>query len=149
MPLLVHLSQVIDQVVDMLKEWSEDLGVGEEDIYYGDQERIPRSPTLCVEPAEKSPELYGASRMTKMDITCYVLVYHSEIKNVEENRRNADRLAERIADLLNEDGTFKGGAIHCWVSNIASGYATKQNTTMRASRITFSLTSRELLPNNP
>jgi len=149
MTLLIHLSQVCDDVVERLKDWSEDLNVGEGDIYYGDQERIPRSPTLCVEPGEKKPELYGAGRMTEMIITVYVLVYHSEIKNTEENRRNADKLAEAIADRLNAIPTLDGGAIHCWVSNISSGYATKQNSTMRASRITFDVQTQERLPNNP
>lgn len=149
MPLATKLSEVCDALVELLRDASEDLGIAEGGVFYGDQERIPVSPAVCVEPNTKKSVLKGAGRMTEVDLEVYLLVYHSDIRNVQANRRDADKLAEAIADLVNVDGTFSGLAIHCYVSESQSGYSNKQNTTLRSTRVTFALTSQERLPNNP
>lgn len=147
--MITKLSEACDKLVLLFQEWSEDLGLAEGAVFYGDQTRIPNSPAVCVEPNEKQPELYGAGRLTKVNLQLFILVYHSEMANAETNRRAADRLGEEIADRLNAMPTFFGEAIHCWVSNLASGYSTKQNSVMRAVRVTFDITIQERLPNNP
>jgi hypothetical protein len=147
MTLATKLSEVCDRTVLLFREQAEGLGIEESAIFYGDQERIPISPAVCVEPGEKKVELYGAGRMTEVNFVVYILTYHSELRDLESNRRDADRLAETITDLLNADAGFFGLAIHCFVSNVSSGYATKTNNTLRASRITFELKSQERLPN--
>jgi hypothetical protein len=149
MALVTKLSEVCDRLVLLFRTQAPDLGIEEKAIFYGDQERIPISPAVCIEPGEKNVEMYGAGRMTELDLIVYVLAYHSEIQDLETNRRDADRLGETIADLLNADSNFFGLAIHCFVSNISSGYATKKGNTLRASRITFRLKSQERLPNQP
>lgn len=148
MPLAVDLSTVGDWGVALMQANAQSLGIPDNGIFYGDQERIPVSPTVCVETGDKKAGLYGAGRMTELKLTIYFLVYHSEIRAVQSNRRDADILAETIGKLLNSDATMGGLAIHSFVNQISSGYATKQNTTMRASRIEFEVTSQERLPNN-
>ena len=125
------------------------LGIADGGVFYGDQERIPASPAVCVEPNTKKVSLYGAGRMTEVFLEVYLLVYHSEIRDLQSNRRDADRLAEDIATLVNTDGTFFGLAIHCYVTEMQSGYSNKQNTTLRSTRITFQVETQERLPNNP
>jgi hypothetical protein len=149
MALAVKLSEVCDDLITMLAAQAEKYGIPDEGIFYGDQERIPVSPCICVEPYTKAATLYGAGRMTEVILQVYVLVYHSEIRDLESNRRDADRLAEDLSDLLNYDATFGGRAIHCFVSEVQSGYSQKQNTTVRSSKITFEVRSQERLNNNP
>lgn len=149
MPLAVKLSEVVDRAIQLLNTNAEDLGIADNGVWYGDQERLPNYPAVCVEPDIKKSELYGAGRMTDVNIRVYLLVYHGEIRDVGTNRRDADKLAEAIADLFNTDGTFFGLAIHCFVSENQSGYSTKQNTTLRSSRLQFDLKSQERLLNNP
>jgi hypothetical protein len=149
MALATKLSEVCDRLKLLLEAQAESLGIADDGVFYGDQERIPVSPAICVEPDLKRVELYGAGRMTKPVLRVYVLVYHSEIRDASSNRRDADKLAESVGDLLNTDGTFFGMAIHCYVSESQSGYATKQNGTLRCTRLTFELTTQERLPNNP
>lgn len=149
MSLAVRLSDVCDRLVLLFEDNAVDLGIADGGIFYGDQERIPVSPAVCVEPDVKKSELYGAGRMTEVNFRIYILVYHSELRNVQSNRRDADILAEDITDLLNADATFFGLAIHCYVSEAQSGYSNKQNTTLRSTRIQFELKSQERLPNNP
>jgi hypothetical protein len=149
MALVTKLTQICDWGTALIIANSEALGIPPNGVFYGDQTRIPCSPCVCVEPGDKKSDLYGAGRMTEVDFTIYFLVYHSEIKAVQFNRRDADALAESICTLLNADGTMGGIAIHSFASEVASGYSTKQNTVMRTSRITFTAKSQERLPNNP
>lgn len=148
MPLVTKLSDACDALVDLFSANIEDLAIGDGGIFYGDQERIPTSPAICVEPNEKRSSLYGGGRMTEVTLSVYVLVYHSEVRSLQDNRRDADKLAEDVTDLLNADATFSGRATHCYVTSVQSGYSTKTNTTMRSSRIVFELTSQERLPQN-
>lgn len=148
MPLAVDLSTVGDWGVALLQANAQTLGIPDNGVFYGDQERIPCSPCVCVETGDKKAVLYGAGRMTELELNIYFLVYHSEIRAVQSNRRDADILAETIGKVLNADATMGGLAIHSFVSQISSGYATKTNTTMRASRIEFQIRSQERLPNN-
>jgi len=149
MALLTEMSELCDMLIALFIEEAEGLQVEEAGIFYGDQERIPTSPAICVEPDDKKSDLYGAGRMTEVDFVVYILCYHSELRAIQSNRRDADRLAERVTTLLNSNANFYGRAIHCFVSANSSGYATKQNNTFRANRITFNLKSQERLPNNP
>lgn len=149
MPLLTTLSQFGLQMKTLLETNAGTLGIADGGIFYGDQARIPVSPAVCVEPNNKSVDLYGAGRMTEVKITLYLLVYHSEIRDISSNREDADTLAEAIATLVNSSATFYGSAIHCYVTDVTSGYSTKSNTTMRATRITWEATTQERLPNSP
>lgn len=149
MALATTLSEVCDALKLLLEGQAANLGIADGCVFYGDQERLPGYPAVCVEPDVKKADMYGAGRMTEVNIRIYLLVYHGEIRNLQTNRRDADRLAEAIANLLNADGTFSGLATHCFVSEAQSGYATKQNTTLRSTRLQFDLKTQERLPNNP
>jgi hypothetical protein len=151
MPLATKLSEVCDRAKLLLEDEAATLGIAEGCIFYGDQDRLPGYPAVCVEPDVKPVEMYGAGRMTQIVLRIYILVYHGEVKNSEStNRRDADILAETIADLFNADGTFFGLAIHAFVSEVKSGYSLKQQgTTVRSTRLQFDVKSQERLPNNP
>lgn len=147
MPLATKLSEFADRMIVLLNENTEELEIPDDGIFYGDQTRIPTSPCICVEPSTKVPTLKAAGRMTDVVITLYILVYHSEIRELTANRRDADLLAEDICDLVNFDPNFFGLAIHCYVTDVTSGYSNKVNGTIRTTRITWEATTQERLPN--
>jgi hypothetical protein len=147
MTLATSLSTVCDALVSLLETNAEDLGIPVGGVFYGDQSKIPVSPAVCVEPDSKTSELYGAGRMTEVNFRVNILVYHSEIRNIESNRRDADLLAESIATLTHKDPTFGGLVIHCFTSEIQSGYATKDRSVIRTTRLTWTARSQERLPN--
>lgn len=147
MPLATKLSTVCDALVALLEAQAETLGIAEGGVFYGDQARLPVSPAVCVEPGLKSATMYGAGRMTELTLTVTVLVYHSEIKSIASNRRDADTLAEAVASLIVKSPTFNGLVIHCMVREVESGYSVKDRTTMRSTRLQWTATSQERLPN--
>jgi hypothetical protein len=117
-----------------------------DDVFYGDQQRIPRTPAACVESGEKRRTLKGAPRMTLVDITTYIIVYHYKLKSVQEIREDNDLLAEAIETLVHSDCKLGGYVIDSMVTSVESGYQMKGNSLFRASRLTIEARSQVLLP---
>ena len=139
------LVTICDYIFEKLEANQANLGVAQ--VYYGDQEKFPETPSVCVEPDERPRELKSAQRMTKVTFRIYILVYHGTISSPQANRRDADLLAENIEALIHEDPQFGGLLIHSLCTNIESGYANRgERTLVRTSRITFEGLSQQLLP---
>lgn len=143
MTLITKNSQLTDYVVTLLLNHPE---LGLQDVFYGDQDFLPRNPAVCVEPNRKTQELNGAPRRTLIDLSVYVIIYVSATKDAQTNRRDADMLGEAIEDVLHTDAQCGGRVVHSLVTENASGWATKGGTPIRASRLTFDATSQAQLP---
>lgn len=127
--------------------------LGLQDVFYGDQSRIPRTPAVCIEPGGKERVLNGMPRRTDVTLTVYLLVYHYQLTGPEAVRENNDNLAEDIEAVLHLDAQFRdvGGAptvVDSMVRNIESGVQAKTNSLFRASRLTFEARSQIQLPFN-
>jgi hypothetical protein len=142
--LATTLSEVCEYVEDLLRLNQSLLGL--EEIYYGDQAKIPVTPVACIEPGEKRSSWKGAQRMARVEFEAYVLVYHNDVRSPQDNRRAADKLAEDIASVISSHAQFEGLVISNLVTSVESGYVDRGSTTMRSSRITFQALSQELLP---
>lgn len=123
-------------------------------VYYGDQERIPYTPTAAIEPGGKERRLNGMPRRTEVSLTCYIIVYHYSLASTQDIRLENDTLAEDIETFLHEDCQLKDTngemtVIDSMVPNIESGIMVKRNTLFRASRITFEARSQVQLPYAP
>jgi hypothetical protein len=122
------------------------------DVYYGDQQRIPRTPAVCVEPGGKTRELNGLPRRTAIRLTVYLIIYHYQLTGPEAIRENNDELAEDIEDFLHLDAQFRVGGdmtvISSLVTAVESGYQQNRNSLFRASRLTLEADSQEQLPMN-
>lgn len=120
--------------------------LGFEVVYYGDQTKLPATPALTVEPGPKERSLTGTSRTTEVLITTYMLVYVARVADNQENKKDADELSERVELFVHEDPQLGGNVIHCMVTSIEPGYASR-GALMRASRITVQSKSKVRLPN--
>lgn len=149
MPLTNSYLYVAKDVQARLEVAKTDLGLA--DIFYGDQDRIPRTPTVCVEPGSKNRDLNGHPRRTEVRFTTYLIVYHYMVRSTEEIREANDDLAEDIETLLHLDAQLRDSegeptVIDSIVSSIESGYQQKRNSLFRASRLTFEARSQIHLP---
>jgi len=127
--------EVTQAIVDLLKEHQDDLGL--KDVWYGDQELIPRTPAVAVESGSKTRELTGAPDVTTNRFTVFVLTYMAKIQDVQTTRKMADQLAEAIELLLHDDTTIGGLVIFGMCTSVEPGYAIRGGTLMRAARITW------------
>lgn len=144
MPLTDKLSVVSQALVDKIR--TNQAGLGINAVYYGDQDKIPTTPIACVEPDAKTNTLKSAQRMILIDFTAYILLYHSSVVSPQVNRSESDELAEAVETLIHADRTLGELLIHCMITNVASGYANKAGSLVRASRLTFNGQSQALLP---
>lgn len=116
------------------------------DVFFGDQERIPRTPAICVEPGDKKREYNGAPRRTQVDFTVYVIVYHYRIKDTQSIREENDLLSEAIETQIHMDCRLGGYVVNSLVTSVESGYQVKGNSLFRASRLTIGARSQVQLP---
>ena len=116
-----------------------------DDIYYGDQDKFPRSPSICVEPGTLDRELMGVSFRTNNTITFFVFVYHARVQDNQATRKEAQQISEVVTTLLNNDPQLGGNAIHSYTSTNESGYVYRKETMYRTNRITFQVFTKTRL----
>jgi len=136
-------------LVDKFEKVKADLKL--QDVFYGDQRKIPRTPALCVEPGEKTRELNGAPRRTSVTMTNYLIVYHNPVTSASVIREEDDQRAEAIERFIHADPHFvdennEDQVIQSLVTSIESGYQQKEGSLYRASRLTVEAQTQEQLP---
>lgn len=146
MPLTNELKPFAEFLETLLVNNQGSLGLA--DIYYGDQNRIPRTPTACVDPGEKRRDLNGIPRRTDIRLTVYILLYHNPINAIETITRQSDALAEDIETLIHMDAQMGGLVIDSMVTTIEFGYQTRGNNLYRVSRLTVEGRSQVQLPSS-
>jgi hypothetical protein len=144
MALTDSIADVGEYVFNLIEANESSLGLAK--TYYGDQEKVPVTPVAIVETGDKLRELNGVPRRTKVTMTLYLMIYHSKVQDTQISRREVEALAEAVELLLHADRTLGGLVIHCMVTTIEPGYATRDRTMLRASRLTFEATSQIMLP---
>jgi len=115
-------------------------------VFYGDQDKIPSTPAVCVEVNEKSRTMRGAQKTYTIEMEIYVIVYHSKVQSPQDNRLDADVMSEQVEALLHKDNKCGGLVIDSFVSKNESGTAQKAGSIIRSNRITFYAISAEQLP---
>lgn len=140
-----RFSPVIEYIFDKLKENQVSLQL--QDVYYGDQNMIPRTPAACVDPGNFTKELSGIGGKGRTDnsTTVYIMVYIARVSDMQAARKEINELSEKIMDVLHEDVTLGGLVVHGLVTSIEPGYATRGQVTMRAARITWQGLTRTLI----
>lgn len=137
------LDAVTQYVVDKLRanaavlKSSSNVVVDAADIYFGDQDKMPRTPSICVDPGNRRRDLQGVSFRTDNNFTIYILVYHSKVQDNELTRKEAQQISEAVETLLHLDPQLGGLVIHSYCSLNESGYVYRQNTMYRTNRVTF------------
>jgi hypothetical protein len=144
MALTASISELARYTTDRFQNNLAALGL--EAAYYGDQDKLPVTPVVCIEPSDKSRALNGAPRRTLVEIDLYVLLYLTKVQSPQLNREQCDQLAEAVEAFLHADNNMGGRAIHSLVTRIESGFVNKANTLVRASRLTYTITSQQMLP---
>lgn len=142
--LTVTLSSVAEYLVNKFEEQKGPLEL--EDVYYGDQQKIPRYVSLCVQPDTHDFELAGAPRRVLSVPTIMVMVYHGQLQSVQANLLECDQHAYRIAEAINTDDDLGGMIIHGYVTKVESGSVQRGSSPVRATRLTYQATAKELLP---
>lgn len=123
--------------------------LGIADIWYGQQHKIARTPTVEIITGQKVRTLAGAPRRMKNMFEVFVMVHAGMVQDVQANLHQAGQLAESIETVLHADPTIGGLVINCLVVRTEFGVAERSATQYRAARLTVEAESRTLLPMQP
>jgi hypothetical protein len=132
-PRTKYASVVADGVRNYFTERMDDLGIAA--VYYGDQMRVPLSPTLCVEPATINRIVNNTGCATENEFALNVILYDARLGDVEGIQFDLDKLAETVMDEINDLGQLDGRVIYIHATAIEYGYLIKSNRLLRADRI--------------
>lgn len=161
-----HLQDVTQAVWQLLVDSAADLGInanadGIYDVFYGDQQNIPRTPAICVESGPMRRDPHGASApypqmLNRFNVIVMVYLYNLSGSNQVLNL-DKDLLLDQVQDVLHADfhlsgqpGTPIPGLVtwsHC--ESIDPGYTSRGGILMRCGRISWVAENRSFLLNQP
>lgn len=119
-----------------------------QDVLYGNQLMIPRSPAVVVTPGPKRRDLVGVQGpggRTHNTLVVYVDVLDSKVDDETTQRLILDQTAETIERKIHEDVTLGGIIIHGFFKVWNPGETFIQGGMFRTVRMTFEGQSRTLL----
>lgn len=121
--------------------------LGLADNFYGDQQKIPRTPTTCVFASQKYREIQGAPRRVQNTLEMYVHLYISKVTDSDLDWKQADTLAEAVEGVIHADPTFGGLGYHSLVTSNEAGYLRRpMNSMFKGNRLMVQLMSKTQLP---
>jgi len=140
------VTDIAQHLQDMIEENKDNLRV--KAVYYGDQDKIAFTPTVCVESGGKTRELNGAPRRTMVNMENYILVYVGAVMSSQTNRLDDDTVAEAIEALVHTDAQMEGRVIDSMVTAVEFGYLQRNNSLFRTARLTVTARQQEQLPSS-
>lgn len=109
-----------------------------EDVWFGDQELIPRYPSCAVDPIQLERTFDGFPFQTVNNHTVFLHIYHGRIADTQETDLQCVQFAEQVVDLLHEDPQLGGLVIQGFCKKYEMGQAVRNtNQLLRATRITW------------
>jgi len=117
-------------------------------VFDGDRSLVSETPCISVIAGDKLRQLYATGLQTKVEFTVTLMLYHKRIQPEEVNEREVQELAETIEDFLHlyPNQTLGGLVVFGMVTRVEPGYATRQTSVMRTTRMTWEAQSRASLP---
>lgn len=118
-------------------------------VFYGEQNRYPTVPAYAVEPVvkERDTENVRMQRVYELHLTAQVIGYLVRVDASDQTvRKDVDRLAEKVEEILHRDHTLGGLVRDLVVTSLESGHAYKEETKYKAVILTVEGLSREGLP---
>ena len=119
------------------------------DVYYGDQNLLPRTPAVCVQPGGWLRELAGAPRRIDQTTQVYIIVYHNSIQDTQANELEVGQFAEAVAKFVDDDSPCGGLVIHSFITAFEPGWRTLGTSKYRSTRLTWTGLTRVALNTDP
>jgi len=121
-------------------------------VCYGDQDKIPVTPTLCIESGPTGRSLAGVPNRTENQLVCYLILYWAKVQDMQTDKLQGEQCAEAIVRYLDDNlqlelGGDGGVVIHGFVSEINPGYILRneRKSLMHAVRLTWTGKTKTIL----
>jgi hypothetical protein len=142
-------SVIARRMVDLLEPFIGDSNFFDpplQGVSYGDQQKIPAVPWVCVEPNDKDRpwDTITPTDMTEVVLEIYLLCYFATVdKGTQPSRETADQFGETVEEYFNVNHRQMRNAdgndlvIYSFCVKNESGYTQRQNNLYRSNRITW------------
>lgn len=139
-----HPNHIARRIYDLLEADRAGLNtLSIEDLFYGDQDKIVRTPTVTVEAGDTVSPLSGAPNMVTRTHTCFVTIFHAGYESNATTKEEAEIYAATISDFLDSNLQLEDPdgedplVIYGYVTANAPGYLRVGDNKFRASRLTW------------
>jgi hypothetical protein len=114
-------------------------------VSYGDQDKIPAYPWVCVEPNDKE-RMWPPTPTDQTDVILetYIYVYYAVVTQSDPiNRQRADELSEAVEEYFNvwqrrlKDANGNDLVVYGYCIKNESGYVRKETNRVKSARITW------------
>jgi hypothetical protein len=141
MPVLTGNTTVVTQaVVDLLLANPQ---LGWKEVLYGDIDRIPKTPTICVESGAVELDWPPSpSFWTQHNFTVYAMCYFCKVVEQAQLKKEADAFAEAVRDVIHQNKTLNDIVIHGNVTLMEPGIARRGGAKLRTTRLTIRYISK-------
>lgn len=132
-------SVVTQALVDLIRTKYHQMGMSsEDDVYYGDQSRYPRFPSVAVEPGPQERTLKATGLQQRVSFDLSIFVYHGPLVSQSYNAKQTDALAETLIDIVHSDRQLGGYLIHSHITAIEPGAVRRGGALLVVHRLTWS-----------
>lgn len=112
--------------------------LGLQDVFFGDQRMIPRTPTVCVAPVFVNIEPTSTGFQSLDELRLWVYIYHGKIQDYEDNLEECLALAESVRTLVDSDKKNKDTVLFGYTERLELGASARNRTElMIVTRITW------------
>ena len=136
-PLTKKSSEASKYIQNLLAGDASVRAFGVQDVFYGDQVKLQRTPAIAVHPGTMARRLYEASLRTENTFPIFILCYYGKIQDIQTNELASDQLAETVVDVLHANFQLGGLIVNGHASLIDPGVAVRSGAMLRTTRITF------------
>jgi hypothetical protein len=119
-----------------------------EDVFYGNQIKFPRTPSVVIEPDDMRADITHAPRTTTNIFLVEILIVHCKVQDNQITRAEADVLAEALQEAIeHKDNITLGGlVVHQFVRRMKSGYVNRPDSQYMSTLLTAEAQSQFMLP---
>jgi len=142
-------SVITEEIRDVLEtaHVSGDLKV----VYYGDQERIPRTPAAAVMSGPRTRDFNQTGIQYEIMFDTHILVYHGLIQDLATLTKTSEELVETLEATMHLTANRKlpdsgdPRIVHGYISSVEPGFAQRGKALFVVHRMTHTSRSRQVI----
>lgn len=143
MPLTASMVDVTQAIIDVLDAAPSKAITGLQDVYYGFQNLVPRYPSALVESFPKQRRIITTQQF-EVELRVGILIVHGKIQSTEITKKETEQVAELVESELHNDFQLGDTILFGYVTRIDPGVARQETEMVRATRLLWEGTSREV-----
>lgn len=130
------LDAVADGLIALIEPQKAALGLT--DVWYGEHNTIPRTPSLTVDPRTKTRALRETGHTVINTFEVVLTLFHSRLSSGQVMMSEVLSLAEQVEKVIHSDRKLGGLIVHGYVGRISTGFTTRNKVILKAAEIQWS-----------